>query len=148
MIKKMTFPSLVIFYLFISAFILPQTVYSATHELYIPYNINENNWWTGWHIMPINGEATFSFWFENNGVHFASFSATIPGGGWTGTVQDLLTLPGFDPSTFLSPALIHIYTSSGPFTVTQFIANTAGASPGFGFQTFYSWPFITGWPNT
>jgi hypothetical protein len=150
MIKKITIPSLVIFCLFISAFILPQTVYSATHELYIPYNIKENNWWTGWHIMPIaaSGDATFSFYFTNNGLHFASFSTTIPRGGWTGTVESLLTLVGFDASTFASPALIHIYTDSGSFTVTQFIGNSSSSSPGFAFQTFYSWSTVTGWPNT
>ena len=150
MIKKLTIPSLVIFYLFISAFILPQAAYSATHELYIPYNVKESNWWTGWHIMPIGatGDEIFSFYFTSNGLHFASFSATIPRGGWTGTVDNLLSLVGFDPSTFVSPALIQIYTDSGAFTVTQFIGNSSSSSPGFAFQTFYSWPVTKAWPYT
>ena len=148
MTKRVMIISLVFSCLFVSAFLLPNTVCAQTHELYIPYNVKGNGWWTGWHIMPRDGGAVFSFFFENNGMTFASFSTTIPSGGWTGLVENLLTLVGFDPSSFLSPAMIHVYTSSGPFTVTQFVGTDSLDHPGFGFQTFYSWPFSNDWPHT
>jgi hypothetical protein len=51
-------------------------------------------------------------------------------------VEQLLE-EGAPGTAFQSPTLLHFYTGSKQFTVTQFIQ----CDTGFGFQTFYAWPY-------
>ena len=120
-----------------------QKAYADPHMCWVPYNVKAGSWATGLHITA-NWFATetFTIRFARTGQPYATVQLDLADhpGGWTGMVQDLLP----DPSDFQSPSILLIYSTLGYFMVTQFV--TSGV--GFGFQTFYSWPTSSEWPNS
>jgi len=152
-----------------SALVFQQVAVAAgyyAHKCWIPYNIKGGAWNTGIHIYAdYYSSENFKISFVNGTGRYRTVyldMADSPG-GWTGTIEGLFNLPTTDPlgedlpmdkedpeitapfpeSTFTSPSLLLIYSYSSKFMVSQFIINSI---TGYGFQTFYSWPYSMVWP--
>lgn len=146
--KKMIIALFIAIGLVMGGTFLSQKAYAASHTCWVPYCIKTGNWGTGLNITAnyySSEELTIYFWTVGGTGPYATatldFSTNV--GGWTGMVEDLLSVP----ANFQSPSLLIFYSSSGEFMVTQFVMNAGSVGGGFGFQTFYSWPVSSGWPN-
>jgi len=119
----------------------------VSDKLFLPYNVKSERWWTGLHIVPVTNSilpVVIEFYHGDNTDPYAEATLVIRGqAGWTGNVEDLLP----ERVPFRSPSSLNIL-SDKRFTVTKFIANTGSSSPGFGFQTFYSYSAFDGWPHS
>ena len=126
------------------------------YECYVPYNIKIGNWDTGLHIRSRNSNEVIDVLFFKNMSNYATVTLDMgaPNSAqWTGTPEELLSLPVIlsqNPGVtapvpiFQSGSTLIFKSTIGKFTVTQFLMNGIG---GFGFQTFYSYPYGS-WPNT
>ena len=121
-----------------------ETGQAASHSCWLPYNILTGTWTTGLHIRTdtFSEGLTIQFWHGSDKYDIVTLNLT--NGTWTGSVQNLLG----NPALFQSPSLLLFSSTTGKFTLTQFLVNAGSGSPGFGFQTFHSYLTAEGWPHT
>lgn len=114
------------------------------HYLWLPYCVNDAEWWTGLHIKTEDFTDTIQVYFSGDTTYAWPAVVELDSRGrWTGYVQNLLD----DPEDFQTQSLLHIRSTKARFTVTQFVGNAGG---GFGFQTFHAAPgtwIASGWPH-
>jgi len=115
----------------------------VAHYVWLPYCIKVGTYWTGLNIKAYYTTDTIKVHYSGTSSMYAT-NIDVPldaRGRWTGAVDSLLPTP----ADFESPSLLHIVSTKGQFTVTQFIGNDVG----FAFQTFYAVPgnwADTAWP--
>jgi hypothetical protein len=134
--------------LLVFAIIVPPrnaSAWEAKWTLFLPYNIDENPWWTGVNIQSTENTSNFNIMFYHGATLYATKSDwTLTGGTWSGLVKDLVP----SGSTFQTGSMITL-ESDQPFSVTQFTGNSnKDGNQGFGFQTFYAYLKVNSkaWP--
>ena len=132
--------------LFLSFFIATSEVWAISHDIWLPYNVKNENWWTGLHIRTshFNETIKIDFWSGNAQYpkqYYATKDINVTDGEWTGLVKNLLE----NPSNFVHPTMLHLISTNGRFMVTQFLGNTGSSNSGFSHQTFFSYPGSQSW---
>jgi len=114
-------------------FICDSPVIAGPQRTWVPYNIKEGVWWTGLHIETNRIDEVLTVVFYDGEEEYAVETIELPDAVWTDAAENVLTNPG----DFRSPSLLLFYSEYDYFTVTQFVGNDSG----FGFQTYFSWPY-------
>jgi len=117
----------------LTVFVVKTVAEAGPQRAWVPYNIKSGVWWTGLHIETNYLNETLTVVFFDGSDEYAVETIELPEAVWTDAAENLLT----NPAEFRSPSLLLFYSEYDYFTVTQFVGNDIG----FGFQTFFSWPY-------